>query len=137
VCEGYSVGCPRRFLLVRYHTGNLEAPEAEAIQDHLAECQPCRCFVRELERRRRKFLERYPADQVVSELLAEAEARARAAQKGTPKGAGSLRSPAAKSAAANTVSNPTIEQYPQGGRLRRLWMVIRSWWSRRRSDRKP
>lgn len=69
--------CPRPFVLARYHAGDLADVEAEEIRAHLAECQPCRCFVRELERRRRKFLELHPAGQVVPELLAEAETRAR------------------------------------------------------------
>jgi predicted anti-sigma-YlaC factor YlaD len=92
------VDCPKRFELARYDAGDMEASEAETIRAHLDECQPCRCFVRELERRRRNFLEKHPAGDVVPKLLAEEEARARV------------------------------------GRFRRLWGMIRSWWSQRRSD---
>ena len=116
--------CPRRFELVKFYTEDLSAVEAQAVREHLVECQPCRCFIRELERRQRKFLERHPADQVVPELFAKAEARA------APTGTANI-------AAANTASNPTIEQYPKGRRWRRPWKLIQSWWSRRRSDRKP
>ena len=78
VCMTREQRCPQRFRLVMYHAGDLETYEEEKIRAHLAECQPCKCFVRELERRRRNFLAKHPAGDVVPELLAEAEARARA-----------------------------------------------------------
>lgn len=71
------MACPRKFELARYEAGDPEASESERIREHLEGCQVCRCFVRGLERRRRKFLERHPVDQVVPELEAEVERRER------------------------------------------------------------
>ena len=107
------VDCPRRFELVKFLAEDLSAVEAKTVQEHLVECERCREVLEELDRRRDDFLKKHPADQVVPELLAEARA------------------------AANTARNPTIEQYPKGRRWRRPWKLIQSWWSRRRSDRKP
>jgi len=72
--KGVDVSCPRRFLLVRYHAGTAAALEAEAVQDHLAGCKRCRKIVEDMERQRRKFLEKHPAEKVVAELLERAGA---------------------------------------------------------------
>lgn len=63
---------PRRWELARYHAGDLEATETEKIRAHLAGCQPCRCFIRELEKRRQEFLERHPASEAVPEIMSRA-----------------------------------------------------------------
>jgi len=68
------MSCPRRFLLVRYHAGAAATSEAEAVQDHLAGCKRCRKIFEGMERQRRKFLEKHPAEKVVPELLERAGA---------------------------------------------------------------
>lgn len=70
--------CPRRFELVKFYAEGLAAVEAEAIRAHLAKCEKCRKVLEEINRQREAFLNKHPADEVVSELLAKANALARA-----------------------------------------------------------
>lgn len=75
------MSCPRRFLLVRFHSEDLEASEAEEIREHLAECSRCRQFVEDVEDvtrcMREAFMEKHPTELVVPELIAEAKRRER------------------------------------------------------------